>query len=479
MSIIARFLLISFCITLIAWGDFPENPPLKKYDSSKGYRFDNLELGDKNTDSLFVVVTFSGGGTRAAALSYGVLNALNQTSIVWENQNKSLLDEVDIISSVSGGSFTAAYYGLHRQKIFDGTYEREFLKKDIEEALTYSLFSPTNLINLAGGSYGRSDLATKYYNEHLFHGATYTEIEAQKQRPFVILNTTDMTKGTQFPFIQDQFDLICSDMSKITIARAVASSSAFPGLLTPLTFKNHAGTCHYDPPVWVELAKGDWQINPERAKRAEDRESYYMMTPSDEPMRTYIHLMDGGVSDNLGLRGILYAMTSTDPSYSIIQKINLKKIKKLVVIVVNAATAPKSKYDTSPNVPAVTEVLKSAVSVPLDNYSFDTLKRLQQIAKQNESYQDRYNSCNNLLQQICPGKQISEDKPYSYDFYLVQVAFDFITDKDKRQKFKNLPTTFSLPGKTVDDLNNIGRKLLQEAPDLKSFKSSLPQTKNK
>ena len=64
-----------------------------------------------------------------------------------------MLDEVDIISSVSGGSFTAAYFVLYRDRIFEGSYERNFLKKNIQRALFYELLSPGNWLKLAGASY--------------------------------------------------------------------------------------------------------------------------------------------------------------------------------------------------------------------------------------------------------------------------------------------------------------------------------------
>jgi len=65
-----------------------------------------------SSDSLPIVLAFSGGGTRAAALSYGVLETLSAQEIVWDGRARRLHDEVDIISTVSGGSFTAAYFGL-------------------------------------------------------------------------------------------------------------------------------------------------------------------------------------------------------------------------------------------------------------------------------------------------------------------------------------------------------------------------------
>ncbi len=91
---------------------YPENARMKHHDPQGGYRFSTLSHTG-NSDSLQVVLAFSGGGNRAAALSYGVLEELARTEIVWEGQRRRLLDEVDMISSVSGGSFTAAYYALY------------------------------------------------------------------------------------------------------------------------------------------------------------------------------------------------------------------------------------------------------------------------------------------------------------------------------------------------------------------------------
>jgi NTE family protein len=65
------------------------------------------------------MLTFSGGGTRAAALAYGVLETLRDTPIKIDGKTARMLDEVDLISSVSGGSFTSAYYGLHGDGIFE------------------------------------------------------------------------------------------------------------------------------------------------------------------------------------------------------------------------------------------------------------------------------------------------------------------------------------------------------------------------
>src|SRR5512142_1482903 len=86
------------------------NQPVDRFEPRSGYRFDALDPGEGNTDTNFVCLTFSGGGTRAAALAYGVLRELRATRIIGTvgNRPRSLLDEVDVISSASGGSVTAA-----------------------------------------------------------------------------------------------------------------------------------------------------------------------------------------------------------------------------------------------------------------------------------------------------------------------------------------------------------------------------------
>ena len=142
---------------LVGCTTYPPNPPLEKFNSNVGYRFNNLSSRD-NSDSLFVILSFSGGGTRAAALSYGVMEKLRSTTIVWEGKRRRLLDEIDVISSVSGGSFTAAYYGLFGDQLFE-RFEQVFLHKNIEGKLKALVWSPLNWVRLASPTFGRIDLA--------------------------------------------------------------------------------------------------------------------------------------------------------------------------------------------------------------------------------------------------------------------------------------------------------------------------------
>jgi len=468
---IARVALVVVALVLPACAGFsPGNPPLAKYDPDAGYRFEQLDHPG-NSDQLFVIVTFSGGGTRAAALAYGVLEALRDTTIEWQGRKVSLLNEIDVISSISGGSFPAAYYALRGARIFE-EFPDKFLYRPVQSELISLLLSPVSLWKLAGSGYGRSDLAAEFYDRDIFGGGTYADLVSRRQRPFVILNATDMTSGTQFPFIQDQFDLMCSDLAGVTLARAAAASSAFPGGLTPLTFKNYAGTCGYVQPRWVKIATDDHasRVNPRRTARAENRLS---LANNADDRRPYIHLTDGGVADNIGLRGPLEAISSTNYPWSVLRMMNNHKIEKLVVIVVNAATNPVTERDQTPSVPGLVDTLTAAATVPLDNYSFDTVELLG--AKVNEFNEEGrlISGCQTLAAK--KGRQCAIDipAPHQVTLYPVQVAFEYIENLNERSWFRNLPTTFELPHETIDKLRAIGRQLLAEDPSFKRLMKAL------
>jgi len=233
-------------MTVVGCSHFPVNQPIKEYRPGAGYRISQVKPPE-NSDSLLLLLTFSGGGTRAAALAYGVLEELRKTEVVIDGRNRRLLDEVDGISSVSGGSFTAGYYGLFGDRIFQD-FESKFLKKNIQGGLiTRVLLNPVNWFRLSSGTFDRSDVAAEYYDKDIFEGGTFGDMAARKG-PLIVINATDMTYGTRVGFTQDMFDFICSDLSRFPVARAVAASSAVPMALTPISLRNYAGTCGFKMP---------------------------------------------------------------------------------------------------------------------------------------------------------------------------------------------------------------------------------------
>src|SRR5262249_34968075 len=218
---------------------YPVNARLAAAGPAAPYRFPAMVLDRPDpADELFVCLSFSGGGTRAAALAYGALIALRDTDIGRAGTPKSLLDDVDCIAGISGGAFTAAYYGLFGPATFREFYGG-FLTRDIQGELALRALNPVNLIRLASPYFGRIDLAAQLYDETVFKQQTFAALAA-RPRPFIILHATNMANGGRFQFTQDEFDLLSSDLGPFPVARAVAAASAFPFLLSPLTLQSFA-----------------------------------------------------------------------------------------------------------------------------------------------------------------------------------------------------------------------------------------------
>lgn len=462
---------------LAACASFPKNAKLTKVDPKAGYRFNALPA-EGNSESLFVVLTFSGGGTRAGALAYGVMEQLRNTKIRWQGREKSLLSEVDVISSVSGGSFTAAYYGLFRDRLFAPRedpkgFKDRFLFRDLQAELIGMLFNPVNWFKLASPTFGRIDLAAEIYNRTIFEQATFARLQKQG-RPFVMLNATDMSKGTYFAFGQERFDYLCSDLQSFKVGRAVAASSDFPVAFTPLTLVNYRNACGMKPPPWVRQAAKDgaFWVNPRRFNRARVTLEYL-----DKKEHPYVHLLDGGIADNIGLRGPLVALESNDLPWSIPNKINNGVIEKLVVIVVDAKTRPRTKFDRKASPPGTVTVLETASTVPMENYSFDTVERLRNLFQEWRGQRRNLWKSRRQVFKFCPpppdnpNRRPDDFKPL--DLYEIYVGFDQIKEPARREKFLNMATSFYLPEKQVKALIEIGPELMEQTPAFTALKACL------
>ncbi|HEY7534261.1 MAG TPA: patatin-like phospholipase family protein, partial [Nitrospiraceae bacterium] len=308
------------------------NAPLPEWNPAYGYRFANLpHTVSGNTDSLFVVASFSGGGARASALSYGVLQELARTPIVWEGYRKRLLDELSIINALSGGSFTAAYYALYHDRIFRD-FESRFLRKDWESELRGRILrSPGNWFRLWSPYFGRAHILAELLDEALFSGATFNDLVSSDQRPIIFIHASDMATVSRFEFNQRQFDLICSDLSKLPLSVATASSAALPLVLSPISLKNYAGECGFEPPPYItSKVRTAWS-----RKRRTELQSYL-----DSKKRPYIHLMDGGLADNIGMRSVLELSALVGSLESSFEVLGVTKIRKLVYLMVSAETDP-------------------------------------------------------------------------------------------------------------------------------------------
>ena len=124
--------IVGLCALLLGCASI-HNTPVN--EPAHGSVVDQLHLGFKDAaddDDMLVGLAFSGGGTRAAAFSYGVLSQFADIPV--PRAQDKLLDRLDFISGVSGGSVMAAYYGLKKRAALDDFRER-FLLQNAEEGL--------------------------------------------------------------------------------------------------------------------------------------------------------------------------------------------------------------------------------------------------------------------------------------------------------------------------------------------------------
>jgi NTE family protein len=321
-------LIISLIGLTACTAHYPVNKSISSVKSVEDYSLEK-KGGTMRSSELFLVLTFSGGGTRAAAFSYGVLEALADTDIVIDGRLRRLVDEVDGISSVSGGSFTAAYYGLFGDRIFED-FETKFLKNNVQGELKKRLFSPWNWVKLSSFHYDRSELSADFYDELLFEKKTFQDI-LNRKGPVTAINATDMAMGSQFTFAGFQFAPICADLMSFPVSRAVTASSAVPGAFSSIILKNYAGTCNYTMPEWATEALRKRRIATRRYKIAKRMDTY--LNVDKYP---YIHLQDGGISDNLGVRLMIDITLAEGNIWNKLEELDLKNTSRLVIIVVNA-----------------------------------------------------------------------------------------------------------------------------------------------
>ena len=463
-SISARSCLIVLLVVFLSGCShyhYPVNRSLKQPEPQEGYRGRTLAQTDSK-DDLMILLTFSGGGTRAAAFSYGVLETLRDTEVSVHGREESLLDHVDVISGVSGGSFTAAYYGLFRDRIFED-FESKFLKKNIQGDLARGTFlNPFNWVKILSPYYGRSDFAADYYQEHLFDGRTFGDMPLEK--PMILINATDMVHGTRFTFNQDVFDVICSDMSTFPVGRACAASSAVPGLLSPITLRNYANTCGFEMP---EVLRQSMEHPIDTSSRRFDL-AHNMLPFFDSEKKPFIHLVDGGVADNLGLRAILERIILMGDPWATLQYLGMENVTKIVFVVVNAETEVDTKWDTFSRIPTIRAMIGSFPSIAIGRYNLETLALLREsLSPWAEAV--RKGRCGPDKISLEPGSC------GDIEFYLVEVNFDALEEEAERSHLKRLPTSFVLKPEEVDRLRDAARHILTSSGEFRRLVQDLQQ----
>ncbi|MGV0976501.1 MAG: patatin-like phospholipase family protein, partial [Azonexus sp.] len=460
-AVFAALLVLGGCATR------PVNPPITQADPDTGYRIATRQANFKSQETL-VILAFSGGGTRAAAFSYGVLEFLRRTEIAIQNrENVRLLDGVGVITGVSGGSFTALAYGLYGDQLF-ADYEQRFLKRDVQGAIIARSLNPLNWGNLSSTGWGRSELAADLYDEVLFNGATFADLNRRKG-PLILASATDISTGARLVFDQDVFDAMCSNLDEVRLSRAAAASSAVPLVLSPVTLNNYGGTCNYEPPLaWSSFALSyEAHRTAARAKRElEERLAF-----ADGARRPYLHLFDGGVADNVGMRSVLTVLEAMEALKLKGVQTRFDKVRRIVVFVVNSVSSPATDWDEREKPPGAFNLILKATGVPIDHYSYETLELLK-------DKQARWQSLRRLRQSAAfAGNQdpalARELLAPDVDIFAVDVSFAALKDRAEFDYLNELPTTFVLPDEAIDRLRAAAGTIIEESPEFQRLLKEL------
>jgi hypothetical protein len=178
----------------------------------------------------FIGLAISGGGSRAANFGVAVLREL---------ENLGILSHVTAISSVSGGSLAAAYYGLYRDtsEWADETIVRKRFATDLFSSWQWRLLYPHNVFRNFFTGFDRSDLMADVFDSVFFHGKTFADLP--ETGPRIFINATNAVSGQPFHFSNQFFKCIESDLKSYPLSHAVMASGAFPLVFQNVTLRDY------------------------------------------------------------------------------------------------------------------------------------------------------------------------------------------------------------------------------------------------
>jgi NTE family protein len=247
----------------------------------------------------------------------------------------------------------------------------------------------------------------------------------------------------RFPFYRAYFDLICADIDQYPVSRAVAASSAVPGLLSPISLESYAGRCGYQTSEWVTQSAKD------EGSTVRKTEANLLLSYLDREKRPWLHLVDGGIADNLGLRAFYNRVSLAGGLEAAFPEAKHPGGRQVLMILVNAIVKGTPEWALVSQNPSLVEVVASVSSIQLARYDVDTIELVR------DSF-ERWTK-----ESARPGR------PTSFDF--VEVSFEQVRDEAQQKKLNEVGTSFALGDEQVGLLIAAARQILRESPGFQSF----------
>jgi NTE family protein len=402
-----------------------------------------------------IALSFSGGGMRAAAFAHGALLALAQTS----TDEGDLLDDVSFISSVSGGSLTAAYYGIHGREGL-ARFRDDVLTRDLESSMRVLPFLPSNFMRILGG--GLNDNFAAALDTGVFHGATFADM-SRRPKPAVWIQATDLYNRVAFVFTPLTFSLICSDLARYSVAEAVAASMAVPLVFAPVVLRTYPQACRSPLPASLLRLRYDPDAPMlERAAEAAVR-SY-----REQPAAHFIKLGDGGLSDNLGVSTLLLARAVYGSPHAPFSDADAVRIRRLLFIVVDASRPPGGDWTLRERGPEGVDLALAGADAAIDSAArlaadaFGSTIRAWQDAV--TAFRCSLSSERASHLGARPGWNCRDVK-----FTLAFVSPDRLDDGQLRAAIEATPTRLALPRDAIDRAVQGGRDATLASPLLHQY----------
>jgi NTE family protein len=453
--IVVCFALLSACAQAIH--NEPINQPLTPGASP------SLELGrgtETLPDDTVIALSFSGGGSRAAAFAYGVLAGLDQTPM--PNRPTTLFDRIDFVTGVSGGSVLAAYYGLKkRQALAD--FKQRFLLRNPEANLQMNL----NLLSIAKGLQGGINDPTifpKWLDDNLYEHATFKSLLGQR-RPYIWINASDIYNRTPFVFGRVIFGALCSDLADYPISLAVAASAAVPVIFAPVVIQSFPGNCTIPLPEWVQRVRSDPDAPPLLRLFADAMARYH----SGEVR--YVKLLDGGMVDNYGLAGFTIARLASSTPYGPLEPGEAVKLRRLLFLVVDAGRAPSGAWAQTVEGPSGANLITAASDTATESGAVGSYTSFQSTMDDWEdaliNWRCKLSAEERRRLGAGPGWNCRDVK-----ILVGRIAFDQL-GPDREAALNAVETSFKLPPEQVDLVINAGQDALKNSRVFRSFLGSL------
>ena len=437
----------------------PINVPLATGDATP------LEDGHavpSNGNDLLIGLAFSGGGTRAAAFSYGVLSEFDRSEAGAARKSGSLLDSIDYLSGVSGGAVTAAYFGLKGRAALSDFRER-FLLRDAEESLR-TPYMPVSVIRAYEGGVNDAQQFPHWLDENLFHGATFRELDAP-HRPHVVINASDVYNRTPFVFNESTFRAICSDLNSYPIATAVAASAAMPVVFSPIVLSSYANRCQPNFPSWTNAALNNAAAPPLLKEVASAMARYRDGSVS------YIKLLDGGLVDNYGLSGFTIARLSADTPYGPLTLQQAIKVRRVLFLVVDAGRGPSGDWAQSADGPTAPEIVRAAADTAIDSSARSSFTAFDQTMSDWRAALVHWRCGLSASGRLNYGLGRMWDC-HDLKFFVGRINFEQL-GAQRALKLNSIPTRFKLSGEDVEMLIAAGQDGLRTNATFRAFLGSI------